>query len=212
MRQVSRIIMIFAAMAVSAIFTVVAEEKPEILNYHGFGNPESTGFLALEDGKCQYISFNTLTAIADDTTCHPFKLNLPSSPKAYWVEKDTMNCFLDNDMYVRVEVRDLLPDEKLGFETFTPKDASYVLETLDSDDLLQDLDPVVYKYFYKVVYNYNTAVREVERYLSKYKGEANKLANFSVILPDAKFYFLNVRPQNVIDCMRIVGSYDPIER
>ena len=193
----------------------VTEPVPEIFNYHGMGNLLSNGFMTYDDGKCNYISLNTLTTNPDTTHCSPFRVLLPETPKAYWLEKDVMNCVLGDSTFIRVESRELRPDEQIGVNNLSGEDAWIMLGgfNINYNKYLEGLDPEAYSWFFKVVYDYFNAVNNISLSMFEKEESNNYLnVNFTIILQEAKFYFINVPAKRIIDCMRIAGSFERILR
>ena len=185
---------------------------PEILRYHGMGNLLSSGFLTNEDGSCTYISFDTLSAVPDTADTKPFKVKLPEAPKAYWLEKDALYCYIGDSIYVQIESRDLKPEEKTGMNMIDPSDANSYIYNICPSDYLEGLNPKIYECFYKVVYDYYRMTEKIFSKLIEAEEKPDKKVNFTLSTPVAQFCFLHVPAQRIRDCMHIAGSFERIER
>lgn len=122
-------IMFLALSTLSVLADNSTENKviPETLRYHGMGNLIASGFITLDDGKCIYISSNTLTSVPDTSDTHPFKIMLPEVPKAYWLDKDVLKCILDDDIFMCIESKNLAPDENAELYKLTREEAIELL-------------------------------------------------------------------------------------
>ena len=193
------------------------EVVPEIFKYHGMGNLLSSGFMTYEDGRCNYISLNTLTAVDDTTETRPFRVMLPEAPKAYWLDKNVMNCVLSDSIFIRVESRGIKAEEKIGLQNIEVDDVWSMLNdfNVDYNDYLENLNPEIYSWFYKVVYDYYNGVTNIQECILAYEEEKSRNyrnVNFTITYPDAKFYFINVPAQRITECMHLAGSFERIER
>ena len=80
-------------------------------------------------------------------------------------------------------------------------------------NILDSLKPEVYKCFYKVVYDYYNAMRIMytQAIVDQENEDYDKL-DFTVTIPQAKFYFLKVPANKLSECFQIIGSYERIIR
>lgn len=222
LRSIREILFVIAMFVVH--FGVLAQsqeetdEIPEILKYHGMGNLLSSGFMTYDDGTCKYISLNTLTGINDTTGTRPFSVKLPSTPKAYWLEKNILNCVFADSAIVRVEVREPKADESIGLKSLSTDDAESILCDINIyyEEYLEDLNPEIYSWFYKVVYDYYNSVEQIRLKIpfeiEKEEFKNYRKVNYTITFPEAKFYFINVPPRRIRDCMHIAGSFERVER
>lgn len=210
---------IFIAANVACVSASAADtdsDAAEKLRYHGMGNLLSSGFMTYEDGRCNYISLNTLTAVDDTTETRPFRVMLPEAPKAYWLDKNVMNCVLSDSIFIRVESRGTKAEEKIGLQNIEVDDVWSMLNdfNVDYNDYLDNLNPEIYSWFYKVVYDYYNGVTNIQECILAYEEESRNYrnVNFTITYPDAKFYFINVPAQRITECMHLAGSFERIER